>query len=85
MLEVGINEAKSRLSGLIKAALNGERVVITNHGKALVRLVPAIPRTANRRVAFGAWKELLADLPPNWDSPESKAEVSALFDGLSDG
>ena len=84
MLEVGIKEAKSGLSRLIKAALNGERVVITNRGKALVRLTPEIAKTANRRAAFGAWKELLADLPPNWDSPESKAEVSALFDGLSD-
>ena len=84
MLEVGIKEAKSGLSRLIKAALNGERVVITNRGKALVRLTPEIPKTANRRAAFGVWKELLADLPPNWDSPESKAEVSALFDGLSD-
>ncbi len=46
MLEVGIKKAKVGLSRLIKAALAGERVVITNRGKALVRLTPEIPKNS---------------------------------------
>ncbi len=84
MLEVGIKEAKVGLSRLIKAAVNGEQVVITNRGKALVRLTPEMPNTADRRAAFGSWKGLLADLPDHWDSPQSKAEVTALFEGLDE-
>ena len=84
MLEVGVREAKVGLSRLIKAALNGEQVVITNRGKALVRLTPEIPKTADRRASFGSWKDLLADLPDNWDSPQSKAEVTGLFEGLDE-
>lgn len=33
-------EAKSQLSRLVKAALDGEEVIIASHGKAQVKLVP---------------------------------------------
>ena len=39
-MEVGIRELKAHLSEYIEKALNGEPVVITDHGKAVVRLQP---------------------------------------------
>lgn len=39
MIEVGTYEAKARLSELIEKAEAGETVVITRHGKPVVRLV----------------------------------------------
>ncbi|MGD9508049.1 MAG: type II toxin-antitoxin system Phd/YefM family antitoxin [Geminicoccaceae bacterium] len=39
MIEVGTYEAKARLSELIDKAEAGEIVVITRHGKPVVRLV----------------------------------------------
>jgi len=39
-MEVGIHEAKTKLSKLIPAVLSGEEVIITKAGQPLVRLVP---------------------------------------------
>ncbi len=38
-MELAIREAKARLSELVAAARNGERVVITRHGQPAVELV----------------------------------------------
>ena len=39
-MEIGIHEAKTKLSKLIPAVLSGEEVIITKSGKPLVKLVP---------------------------------------------
>lgn len=39
MLQVAVNQAKNQLSALIHAAEGGEEVVLTRHGKPVVRLV----------------------------------------------
>ena len=41
MKEVGVLEAKTRLSALIDAVEHGEEVTITRHGRAVARLVAA--------------------------------------------
>ena len=38
-MEVGVREAKARLSELVRAARNGERGIITVHGRPTVELV----------------------------------------------
>ena len=38
-MELALREAKARLSELVAAAQNGERVVITKHGEPAVELV----------------------------------------------
>ncbi|MYF08203.1 MAG: type II toxin-antitoxin system prevent-host-death family antitoxin [Rhodospirillaceae bacterium] len=38
-MEVGLRDAKARLSELVAAAQEGERVVITKHGQPAVELV----------------------------------------------
>ena len=40
MAEVGIFEAKNRLSELVERAARGEEIVITRRGKPVARLVP---------------------------------------------
>jgi prevent-host-death family protein len=40
MPEIGILEAKTHLSSCVDRALAGEEVILTRHGKRLVKLVP---------------------------------------------
>jgi len=40
MREVPIHEAKGKLSGLIRAAGQGEKVVLTKHGKPVAEITP---------------------------------------------
>jgi prevent-host-death family protein len=44
MRTTGIFEAKQNFSALIDAVEAGEEVVITRHGKPVVRLLPVAPR-----------------------------------------
>ena len=41
MIKVGAFEAKTHLSSLLEKVKEGEEVLITRHGKAVARLVPA--------------------------------------------
>lgn len=52
MLSVGVGEAKTHLSALLNRVRRGEEVVITRHGKAVARLVPAAdPARADKAAA----------------------------------
>lgn len=44
-MDVSVYEAKSKLSAMIKRALEGEDVIITRNGEATVRLVPVSNRS----------------------------------------
>ncbi len=41
MTEVGVFEAKNKLSALLDRVERGEEIVITRHGKPIARLVPS--------------------------------------------
>lgn len=43
-MELALREAKARLSELVAAASNGERAIITKHGRPVVELVPCTHR-----------------------------------------
>lgn len=59
MLTVGAFEAKTHLSSLLERVERGEEVVITRHGKAVARLVPAEKIDRERvRAAIAKLKEL---------------------------
>ena len=58
MREVGAFEAKNKLGTLLDWVANGEEVLITRHGKAVARLVPANP-SFNRDKARQAARGLL--------------------------
>jgi antitoxin (DNA-binding transcriptional repressor) of toxin-antitoxin stability system len=49
-----VHQAKTNLSKLIAAALDGEDVVIARGDKPVVRLAPLVP--ASRKRVFGAFK-----------------------------
>ncbi len=49
MRHVPIAEFKDRLSELVAAAAAGEEIVITRHGKATARLVPATEAVEERK------------------------------------
>ena len=65
-MHVTTAEAKNRLSELIRAVEDGERVVITRHGKPVAQIAP--PPAESRHVQLGAMKGRIK-LLPGWDSP----------------
>lgn len=72
-MQCNMLEAKSQLSKLVQAALDGEDVVIANKGVPVVRLVRIGAQAFARKP--GAW----AGLPKaaaDWDAPESNAAIA---------
>lgn len=56
MHQIGAFEAKNRLGSLLDRVERGEEIVITRHGKAVAKLVPAgggFDREKARRAAAG--------------------------------
>ena len=51
-----VAEAKTHLSKLIKRALAGEEVVISKHGKPVVKLVPYEHDTNSRNMDVRVWE-----------------------------
>jgi prevent-host-death family protein len=81
-MTIGVRQAKTELTRLINAALEGETIVITNHGKPLVRLVPEGAKPSKHR-GYGCLKGAF-DLPDNWDSSEAESEIEGLFEHIQD-
>jgi prevent-host-death family protein len=65
MVEVGVHEAKTHLSRLLRRVAEGEEVVITRDGRPAARLVPIAP-PARREVGFD--RDILA-VPDDFDDP----------------
>lgn len=77
-MQCNMLEAKSQLSKLVQAALEGEDVVIANKGVPVVRLVKIGAQKLTRKP--GAW----AGLPKakaNWDSPKTNATIADELTG----
>jgi prevent-host-death family protein len=65
-MKVSTAMAKNRLPELIRAAENGERIVITRHGKPVAQLAPA--PAESRRARLGEMADRIQFLP-GWDAP----------------
>jgi prevent-host-death family protein len=78
VIEVGVHEAKSTLSELLRRVALGEEVTITRGGEPVARLVPA-PRREPRR--FGSDQGLF-EVPEDFDEP-LPADLQRAFDGES--
>jgi len=64
---VNIHEAKTQLSRLISAALDGEEVVISKRNKPVARLVAIEPRRVVRKLGWGGPENMwMAD---DFDAP----------------
>lgn len=72
---VGVHEAKTRLSELLRQVDAGIEVEILRNGVPVARLVPAAPR---RTRTFGTDRGLLT-VPDDFDTP-LPAAVLAAFD-----
>ena len=77
MHQYNLYEAKTHLSQLVQAALDGEEVLIARAGKPAVRLVP-VSEAITATGGFGCIK-LSPDATEMAFSTETEAEVAALF------
>ncbi len=81
MSTVNMHKAKTQLSKLVKAALEGEEVVIAQAGKPAVRLVPVPepePEPLPRR-QLGTLRGKVWEAPDAWD-PMTKEELAEWYD-----
>ena len=65
MVQVGVHEAKTHLSRLLRRVAAGEEVIITSSGRPAARLVP-IGATEWREVGFDRG---IVDVPDDFDDP----------------
>jgi len=65
-MDVSIAEAKNRLAELIRAVEDGEKVVITRHGKPVAQISPPPPE--RRQVRLGGMRDRV-EFPTGWDAP----------------
>lgn len=79
-MEVGIRQAKIDLSKLVKSVLEGEKVVITNHGKPLVELVPAAHKPKREDRGYGMFKGKFT-MPNEEEWKRADREIEDLFYG----
>jgi prevent-host-death family protein len=77
-MQVNMLEAKTQLSRLVEAALNGEEVVIANRGKPVVRLVGIEP-VVKRKGGSLAGRLTEAEIEAAF-SPQAKREWNAVFE-----
>jgi prevent-host-death family protein len=56
MAQVGMHEAKTKLSQLVERAEAGEDIVIARNGKPVARLVP-VAATASLASVRGVWRD----------------------------
>lgn len=67
MTEVGVHEAKTTLSALLRRVAAGEEITITSSGRPIARLIPVQP-TSDR--ALGRDRGLF-EVPDDFDAPLS--------------
>ena len=66
-LQVNIHEAKTQLSKLIQAAVNGKQVIIARGNKPIVRL-EVLPEARSHR-AIGNARGLILSMSEDFDEP----------------
>ena len=79
-MEINVKQAQVKLSQLIQAAIDGETVVITNHGKPVARLIGEPKAAKKPAFPYGCMRDQLSELGDSWDTPEANAAIAALFD-----
>ena len=77
-MQCNMLEAKSQLSKLVQAALEGEDVIIANKGVPVVRLVKIGAKDFARKP--GAWSGL-PKAKSDWDSVKTNAAIADKLAG----
>ncbi|MEE8138587.1 MAG: type II toxin-antitoxin system Phd/YefM family antitoxin [Thermoanaerobaculia bacterium] len=76
MTQVGVHEAKTHLSRLLRRVAAGEEIVIARAGRPVARLVPMLS-AGHRRLGLDRG---LFDVPEDFDAP-LPAEILQAFEG----
>ena len=79
-MEVAITKAKARFHELVRAAQNGERVVITKNGEPAAELVRCTPRKRKSGFDFDKWEETRRRMGIKDAPPEEAAAMRAAID-----
>jgi prevent-host-death family protein len=74
MAQVGMHEAKTKLSKLVERAEAGEDIVIARNGKPVARLVP-VASTNSLAAVRGAWRGRVRISEDFDDLPDDIAEA----------
>ncbi len=75
MTRVGMHEAKTHLSKLVKRAEAGESVVIQRNGKPAVQLVPVVEEARSLASVRGVWRGRVRIAEDFDELPEDLAEA----------
>ena len=78
-MQINMLDAKSQLSKLVKAALEGEDVIIANKGVPAVRLVPVVHTPPSRKPGAWAHLKMTEEQIATAFSPETNVEIAQLF------
>ena len=79
-MELAITKAKARLSELVAAAQDGERVVITKNGEPAVELIRCRPPKRKRGFDFDKWEVTRRRMGIKDAPPEEAAAMLAAID-----
>ncbi len=82
MTQVGVHEAKTRLSELLRGVEAGEEVVVTRGGEPIARIVPVAPRPP-RPSLFGLLADEFGD-PGDWEYDEDEANAMGDLFGVGE-
>ena len=74
MTEVGVHEAKTHLSRLLRCVAAGEEIVITSGGRPAARLVP-VDQPPSRSLDFDRGS---LDIPDDFDAPLPEEMIRAF-------
>ena len=77
MISVGVHEAKTTLSRLLRQACSGEEVVITRSGEPVARLVP-VERSGRRQLGQDVG---LFEYPEDFNEPLPDSLLDAFEGG----
>ena len=79
-MKVSVAEAKNKLTQLMKAVENGERVTICRRGEPVIDMVRT-QSPVGRKPKFGTMKDKIRIIDPDWAKPMTDAEVDTMLDG----
>lgn len=75
---IDIHEAKTKLSNLINQALNGEKVIIAQDGKPLIKLTPYTAELPDRQ---GGQLKGIIQIADDFDAPLPRDYLDQFYNG----
>jgi prevent-host-death family protein len=83
-MNISVSDAKAQLTNLVKKAEAGEEVVLTRHGKPVMRLVPVstLPSPEKRRALLEALRAAGAAKKGSWPSAARSQDFLYDDDGM---